>query len=392
MNKLPKIIELTQLFFKLGCISFGGPAAHIAMMQTEIVDKRKWIDQDEFLDMIGATNLIPGPNSTQMTMHIGHRRAGVLGVLAAGSAFIFPAFLITLAFSYCYVTYGQHPNFKPFIDGIKPAVLAIIFATLWKLAEKAIKTKTLAVIAAAVIIATLLSINEFIAILGGGFMGMLWIHFTAKDKIKNSSAMIITASTTAFASKKSIAAAVGMTTTAIAGASLFKLGLFFLKIAMVLYGSGYVLIAYIEGGLVHELEWLTQQQLLDSVAIGQLTPGPVLTTATVVGYIVLGLPGAIVATLAIFLPSFLLVSILSPVIPKVRKYPLASHFLDAINACSVGLMAAVTYNLTTSTLTHWPSWVIAIAAGIASLKFKVGPLWLVLGGAAAGYFLLPLAA
>ena len=392
MKKSAKLIELTKIFFKLGCISFGGPAAHIAMMQSEIVDKRKWIDQSEFLDMIGATNLIPGPNSTQMTMHIGHRRAGILGVLAAGTAFIFPAFLITLAFAYCYVNYGQHPNFKPFIDGIKPAVLALIFVTLWKLAQKAIKTKTLAIIAAAVITATLLGLNEFIAILAGGLIGMLWLHLTSKNKIKNSTANLLLATTTTAISKKSIAVITATTATALTGVSLFKLGLFFLKIAAVLYGSGYVLIAYIEGGLVNDLGWLTQQQLLDSVAIGQLTPGPVLTTATVVGYILAGWKGAIVATLAIFLPSFILVSILSPVIPKIRKFPLASHFLDAINACSVGLMAAVTFSLTTNSFTNWPTWLIAITAAIASIKFKVGPLWLVLGGAIVGYFLIPLAA
>lgn len=384
--------ELVRLFFKLGCISFGGPAAHIAMMQDEVVEKRKWISRQNFLDLIGATNLIPGPNSTQMTMHVGYLRAGVLGVFAAGSAFIFPAFLITAALAWAYLQYGSLPQVEPFLYGIKPAVLAIIFATVWKLGKTAVKGWRLAVIGGLVIGASMGGFNEVLAILFGALVGMLWLHYSnPSSRSPGTSAAALVATWMAGMAAKEVSAtemtAASVVGGSVAGVSLTKLGLFFLKVGLVLYGSGYVLVAYIEGGLVHDYGWLTQQQLLDAIAIGQLTPGPVLTTATVVGYMVLGLPGAVVATFAIFLPSFFLVALLNPVVPKLRKSPWASNFLDAINVSSVGLMAAVSLELTVSTLESWPAWVIAGAAAGLTLKWKVNALWLVLGGALAGWLL-----
>ena len=382
MNSKNKLFEVAKVFFKLGLIAFGGPAAHISMMEDEVVTKRKWMSREHFLDLVGATNLIPGPNSTEMTMHCGFERAGWKGLFVAGLMFIIPAVLMTGTLAYFYVTYGDIPNVAPFLFGIKPAVIAIILGAVFKLGKKALKNWELGFIGALVIGASFLGINEITSILCAGFLGMLWFGKLGDSGIKSIGPFLLL-QTTPILFKK---------------VGLGKLFLVFLKIGAVLFGSGYVLIAYLDGELVENLGWLTKPQLLDAIAIGQFTPGPVLSTATFVGYQIDGYWGAILATLGIFLPSFLFVLILNPIIPKLRKSKLTRGFLDAVNIASLGIMVAVTLQLGYDVFTlsdyvgdldwNWKTVTIAIIAiGITFGIKKVSSFWIVLGGSVLGYFL-----
>lgn len=392
---LQRLGEQAVLFLKLGTIGFGGPAAHIAMMEEEVVQRRKWITRQHFLDLVGATNFIPGPNSTEMAIHIGYLRAGWLGLVTAGVCFILPAVLIVAAFAWAYVTFGSLPEVAPFLYGIKPAVIAVILGAVWRLGKTAMKGWRLIVVGIAVAVASVLGLNEVLALLSGGFIGMFWQGISGRGKRasdgRGATGLLCLNIGGAFKRAKSSAVAVAALTGSAAGASvsvsLWKLGLFFLKIGAVLYGSGYVLVAFLEGGLVRDYGWLTQQQLLDAVAIGQFTPGPVLSTATFIGYLVSGTPGALIATVSIFLPSFFFVAALGPVIPHLRRYRWSSAFLDAINISAVALMAAVTVKLGRATLTGWPAWLIALGASGAAIRWKVNPAWIVLGGAIVGALL-----
>ncbi len=380
--------EVARLFLKLGLIGFGGPAAHIAMMEDEFVTRREWISRQHFLDLVGATNLIPGPNSTEMTMHVGYERAGWPGLFTAGSCFILPAVLITGFFGWLYVAYGSLPEVEPFLYGIKPAVIAVILGAVWKLGTKAVKGWRLAAMGLAVAAATLAGLGEIWALLAGGLLGTLWLRAAGYDSSRTAGRLIPilflqqARDTTAAAAA---AAAAG----AAAGVSLWKLFFFFLKVGAVLYGSGYVLVAFLEGGLVEDYGWLSQDQLLDAIAIGQFTPGPVLSTSTFIGYVIEGVPGAAVATLGIFLPSFFFVLMLNPIIPKLRESIWLSAFLDAVNVAAVALMVAVTIELGIGTLVSWPSWVIAVLAAVFALRYKLNAAWLVLGGAVLGWLLSP---
>ncbi len=401
MNQQSPLREVAALFIKLGLIAFGGPAAHIAMMEEEVVTKRGWVTRQHFLDLVGATNLIPGPNSTEMTMHIGYERAGRPGLFVGGGFFILPAALITGIFAWFYVTYGSLPAVEPFLIGIKPAVIAIILSAVWKLGKKAIKGWRLATIGVALAIAVLLGVNEIVALFVGAIVGALWLRF---DRLGGAASLLpaflplglfvqpegsFIDSFTNFAldTAASVAKWGYHLQSAADSVPLGKLFLFFLKVGAVLYGSGYVLVAFLEGDLVQTYGWLTQSQLLDAIAIGQLTPGPLLTTATFIGYILGGVPGAILGTLGIFLPSLLFVLILNPLVPKMRKSPLAAAFLDAVNAAAVALMVAVTIRLGIATLINWQAWLIFGLATVAVLRFQVGALWLVVGGAILGYLL-----
>jgi len=374
-----RLVELARLFLKLGLIGFGGPAAHIAMMEEEVVERRRWLTREHFLDLVGATNLIPGPNSTEMAIHVGYLRAGWAGLLIAGLCFIIPAVLITTAFAWAYVTFGTLPRVVPFLFGIKPALIAIILAAVWRLGRSAVKNVELWGLGSAVAVASLLGLDEVTVLLLGGVIGMLWLGRAG------SLALLAWISAPA----TGIVAAAGGGSATAASVSLVKLGLFFLKVGAVLYGSGYVLVAFLEGGLVRDYGWLSEAQLLDAIAIGQLTPGPVLSTATFIGYILGGLPGAAVATAGIFLPSFIFVAALGLVLPRLRRSRWMAAFLDAVNVSSVALMAAVTVKLSVSTLTSWPAWVIAVAAAGAGLRWRINPTWLVLGGAVIGWALWP---
>ncbi|MEE9437788.1 MAG: chromate efflux transporter [Saprospiraceae bacterium] len=369
MNKNLK--EVAKVFFKLGCIAFGGPAAHIAMMEEEIVKKRKWMSEQHFLDLIGATNLIPGPNSTEMTMHCGYERAGWKGVFVAGGLFIFPAVLITLLISYLYVKYGQLPEVAPFIYGIKPAVIAIILSALYRLGKKALKNKELYILGIITLIVTLCGVHEILALLGCGMLGILW-HYTKNFNSVTKSLIpffILKASNPLFS------------------AAAIKIFLTFLKVGAILCGSGYVLFAFLDAELV-ATGLLSRPELMDAIAVGQITPGPVLSTATFIGYQLGGFSGAIMATLGIFLPSFIFVTILNPLVPKLRKHALLSAFLDAVNVAAVAVILAVCIDMGLESITDWKTALIAVIS--ISLVFgykKLNSVWIVLGGSILGYFL-----
>ncbi|WP_378186321.1 chromate efflux transporter [Aquimarina sp. W85] len=369
MSKNKNLKEVAFVFFKLGCVAFGGPAAHIAMMEDEIVTKRRWMSRQYFLDLIGVTNLIPGPNSTEMTMHCGHERAGKLGLIIAGFCFILPATMVTLLFAYFYIHYGMLPAVAPFLIGIKPAVLAIIASAIFKLGQKAIKNYQLLLLGVLVVIASFLGINEIIVLLGSGILGAIVFNsIEKKQKIFSISPILLLS----FGLSK---------------LSHLKLFLIFLKVGAVLYGSGYVLFAYLDSELVDK-GWLTRVELIDAIAVGQFTPGPVLSTATFIGYQLGGFCGALLATLGIFLPSFIFVLILNPLIPKLQKSIVFRHFLNSVNVAAVGVMLVVLYRMAVSTVVDWRMFVI-FTAGLVVVFFykKISVIWIVLGGAFIGYIL-----
>lgn len=337
--------DLALLFLRLGTTAFGGPAAHIAMMEEEIVRRRKWLTHEHFLDLLGATNLIPGPNSTEMAIHIGFVRGGWRGLIVAGICFIVPAVLITLLLAHLYVTYGSIPQFEPFILGVRSAIISVILAAVLRLGKPLVKKRLMLIIGIVIAILNLLGFDEILLLLGAGVVGLLWNYRHQLGQVSSSLLGLSPFLTTPI---------LGGTVSgniAVGGATIAGLGLFFLKIGSVLYGSGYVLVAFLQAGLVDARHWLTQAQLLDAIAVGQFTPGPVLSTATFIGYLILGIPGAAVATTGVFLPSFILVLISTPFIPKLRRSALASGFLDGVNAASLGLMLAVCVSLAGSTLT-----------------------------------------
>lgn len=363
-----KLKEVALLFFKLGSISFGGPAAHIAMMEDEVVKKRKWMTHQHFLDLIGATNLIPGPNSTEMTMHCGHERAGWKGLIVAGASFIFPAVAITMVFAWLYQQYGQLPEVEPYIYGIKPAVIAIILGAVYRLGQKALKNVELGILGALTLTASLLGVNEILALFACGFLGVI-LHF-----LRNPNNNLF-----------SFTPLILLQVTASAG-SLKILWTFF-KVGALLYGSGYVLFAYLDAELV-STGLLTRQQLIDAVAVGQFTPGPVLSTATFIGWQLNGFWGAIAATLGIFLPSFIFVAILNPLVPKMRKSKVIAAFLDAVNIAAVAVIVAVSIEMGKDTFTDWRTIFIAILSIFAVFYFKkMNSAFIVIGGAVIGYLL-----
>jgi chromate transporter len=391
-STIGRLGELAKLFFKLGVIGFGGPVAHIAMIEDEVVKRRQWLTREHFLDLLGATNLIPGPNSTEIAIHIGYIYAGWLGLIVAGVCFILPAVLITGIFAWIYVAYGTLPQFAPLLYGIKPAVLAIILNALWGLAKKAVKTRKLLVISVTVgLLTLLLQLNEVITLLIGGFLGMIWLRTGENNPPGGQANFLIASLTTGATFKATTAAAASVTATSPVNVPLWQLGWFFLKIGSVLFGGGYLLVAFLQGELVGEYGWLTQQQLLDAIAIGQFTPGPVLSTATFIGYIISGVPGAIVATVGIFLPSFFFVAALNPLIPRLRSSKWASSFLDAVNVSAVALMVVVTLQLATATLrlpqtpfVDFLALAIAFISAVLAIRFRINAAWLVLGGALIG--------
>lgn len=394
-NSAPsRLEEIAKLFFKLGVIGFGGLAAHIAMMEDEVVKRRRWLTSEHFLDLLGATNLIPGPNSTEMAIHVGYIYAGWLGLIVAGVCFILPAVLITGGLAWVYVTYGTLPQVAPLLYGIKPAVLGIIINALWRLGKKAVKTRKLLIIAVGVVaLLLLLKLDEVMALLIGGILGMIWLRSEEQNSPPGNSTNVLIANLTTGATLKATGT-FSASAVAVSGVKvpLWQLGLFFLKIGSVLFGGGYVLVAFLQGGLVEEYGWLTQQQLLDAIAIGQFTPGPVLSTATFIGYIIAGVPGAIISTIGIFLPSFFLVAALNPLIPRLRSSKWTSAFIDAVNVSSVALMAVVTLQLGVATLAEaqfpfidFLALAIAIVAAILAICYQINAAWLVLGAGLIGW-------
>ena len=373
--------EIAGVFFKLGLFAFGGPAAHISMMEQEIIEKRKWMSKEHFLDLIGATNLIPGPNSTEMTMHCGHERGGKLGLFVAGLSFIIPAVITTGILAWLYVEYGSLPNVEPFVQGIKPAVLAVIAAAILKLGKKAVKNTQLGVIGVIVILLSIFtSINEVFILLGVGLLGAIMFYTLNKDKVKKSLHPL-------FPFLLSSKTTTGMLAVSTGAASTLKIFLIFLKVGAVLYGSGYVLFAYLDGELVGA-GLLTRQELLDAIAVGQFTPGPVLSTSTFIGYQLNGVWGALAATTGIFLPSFLFVLILNPLIPKLRKSKFLSYFLDSVNVAALGVMVAVLILMTKESVADWRALVIVALSIIFTFsKVKLNAMWIILIGAILGYAL-----
>ena len=380
-----RLREIAGLFLKLGVIGFGGPAAHIALMEDEVVEKRGWLSRERFLDLVGVTSVIPGPNSTEMAIHLGFLRGGWPGLLLAGACFIIPAVSLTTLLAWAYMTYGAVPQVADLLYGIKPAVLAVILGALWRLGQKSVKEWRLGFLGLAVTLVALTEFSGVFALIGGGLVGMFWLKITRSDD-RGHVAVIAPIAGAGASMLASQGALVGAPT-------LWALGLFFLKIGAILYGSGYVLIAFLEEELVHGYAWLTQEQLLEAIAIGQFTPGPVLSTAAFIGYLVSGgkLSWALVAAGAIFLPSFVFVAALNPVLPRLRESQWVASFLDAVNVCAVGVMAAVTIELAyfqvfdTLTLEGLPKIIIAIGAAVLGLRRGVGAVWLVIGGAVAGW-------
>jgi chromate transporter len=372
--------ELAVLFLRLGTLAMGGPAAHIAMMEDEVVRRRRWTTHERFLDMLGVCNLIPGPNSTEMAIHIGQLRAGFAGLVVAGACFILPAAAIVMAIAWMYVRYGTMPQAVGLLYGIKPVIIAVVLQALWGLGRTAIKSRLLAAIAIVSFVAALFDVNEMIVLIGGGVVMMAIRAVEDRDAARATLAALPTVATRASAVKPAaIAAAV-----VAVPFSLTTLFLFFLKVGAVLFGSGYVLLAFLRTDLVDRLHWLTQAQLLDAVAVGQVTPGPVFTTATFIGYILGGFRGAVVATLGIFLPSFFFVSISGPLIPHLRRSPLAGAFLDGVNVGAWALMAAVTLFLARAAVVDAVTTVLAISSAFVLIRYRINSAWLVIGGGLIG--------
>ena len=364
---------LAGLFLKLGFTAFGGPAVHIAMMHDEVVVRRKWMGEQEFLDLLGATNLIPGPNSTELAIHIGQRQAGWRGLLLAGLCFILPAALLVLGLAWLYVEFGSTPQAAWLLVGIKPVVIVIIMQALWRLGKTAVKDLWLALLGLLVITLYFLGFNEIFLLFGGAALGML---IQAAHQGRSTSFKPLLAPIALLSSPLVLPAF-----------SLATLFLSFLKIGAVMYGSGYVLLTLLRAEFVERLAWLTDQQLLDAVAIGQVTPGPLFTTATFIGYILGGLPGGLLATLGIFLPSFIFVLVSAPWIPRLRRSPLAAAFLDGVNISALGLMAAVTWQLGAASFVNVYTVAIGVIAGVLLFRFRMNSVWLVLGGGAVGLLL-----
>ncbi|WP_336516406.1 chromate efflux transporter [Pollutibacter soli] len=362
---------IAKLFLKLGIIGFGGPAVHIALMEEEVVRKRAWMSGEHFLDLVGATNLIPGPNSTEMTMHIGHERAGWKGLVVAGCCFIFPAVIITGIFAWLYQRYGQLPEVQPFIYGIKPAIIAVIISLMISLGRKAVKSVELLVIGILAAVAVLAGINEVIVLFAGGLLGIVIYLLRHNNKTIPGILPVI------FLQIKSPEVHL----------SHFTIFFSFLKIGSILYGSGYVLFAFLDAEFVSN-GLLTKQQLVDAIAVGQFTPGPVFSSATFVGWQLGGVPGAIAATIGIFLPSFLFVALLNPLIPALRKSKIMSAFLDTVNIVSIAIILSVIVEIGRETLIDWRSITIAVISLIVTFYFKkLNTAFIIFGGAVLGYLL-----
>lgn len=375
-DRSTSLSSLALLFLRLGTTAFGGPAAHIAMMEDEVVRRRKWMTRDEFLDLLGAANLIPGPNSTELAIHIGHRQAGWPGLLVAGSSFILPAMLIVMSFAWAYVRYGSLPQVAGILYGVKPVIIAIVLQALWSLARTAIKTKFLAVVGLVAVILTVLRIHELLVLFGAGLAAVLARTIVRRSKDLKS---LVSAPALAmlFQAGGGGAAAFG----------LWPLFLFFLKVGAILYGSGYVLLAFIRADLVERWHWLTETQLLDAIAVGQVTPGPVFTTATFIGYVLGGPRAAVVATLGIFLPAFFFVAVSGPLVPRIRRSALAGAFLDGVNVAALALMLVVTYQLGRAAVVDLVTLALALISAFILFRWRINSAWLILAGAIVGWFL-----
>lgn len=374
----PSLKELALVFARMGATAFGGPAAHIAMMEEEIVRRRQWLSREEFLDLLGATSLIPGPNSTEMAIHVGHKMAGWRGLLVAGTTFIVPAFFIVWAIAWFYVQFGSLPAFQSIFHGIKPVILAVIFQAVWSLFKAAVKDKILALLA-------LLSLGLYLV--WGNEIAILFIIALLNPIIrlklkppKNKSIVLMLSLWVLFPITRAFAQLAEQTKI-----NLEQLFLYFVKVGSVLFGSGYVLIAFLQNDLVDHFKWLTQQQLVDAIAVGQFTPGPVFTTATFIGYLVAGHSGAVIATLGIFTPAFMFVALSAPLLPALRKSKWTAPILDGLNVASLSLMTGAALILGKTSVTSFygaGAFVISLALLI---RFKINSAWLIVVAGVCGY-------
>jgi chromate transporter len=364
------LTELAKLFLKLGSTSFGGPAVHISMMEEEVVRKRKWLDHQHFLDLLGATNLIPGPNSTEMSMHIGNERAGWKGLVTAGLCFILPAVCITAIFAWAYKRYGELPEVEPFIYGIKPAIISVITVTMLVLGRKALKTVQLGIIGTLSALAVLAGVNEIIVLFSAGLIG-IFLYLTRSEN-------------RAYGILPFFMLQINLASPDISSIKLFFI---FLKVGAILYGSGYVLFAFLDAELVSK-GLLTKQQLIDAIAVGQFTPGPVFSSATFIGWQIGGFAGAIAATIGIFLPSFIFVALLNPIIPKLRRSKIMAAFLDTINIASIGIILSIVFEMGKETLLDWRTILIAVISFIVTYYIRtLNTAFVIIGGAVIGYAL-----
>ncbi|MBP9090919.1 chromate efflux transporter [bacterium] len=378
----PSLATIATVFLRLGSTAFGGPAAHLALMEEELVRKRNWLSRQDFLDMLGAASLIPGPNSTEMAIHVGYKMGGLPGLVIAGICFISPAFLMVSALSWLYLKFDKLPMVTAILYGLKPVIIAIVFQALWLLAKTSLKTLPLNITALFVALLFLLGANELALLFGCGLVAAIF-HFAKSPQPREIRVLtILAAACTSILGGTYLLSAYSLEAVSYSPAVLF---LYFLKLGSVLYGSGYVLLAFLRTDLVESYHWISSAQLLDAVAVGQITPGPLFTTATFIGFILGGPTGAAVATIGIFLPAFFLVAFTAPLIKRMRASILAGHFLDAVNAASIALMAGVLLQLGRAALVDLPTVIIAASSAIFLIRFKVNSLWLMLGGAIAGF-------
>ncbi len=365
-----RLVEVLAFFLRLGVTAFGGPAAHIAIMHSEVVERRKWVNEQEFLDLFGAANLIPGPTSTELAIYLGYRRAGWFGLVLAGVCFILPAMLIVIGLAWLYVRFGTTPLVSGIFYGILPVVIAIVAQALWNLRKIAVKSWMTGVLGLVVVILYFLGVNILLLLLAAGLIAML------SENISRIRRLPVVGFWLPLAGVGLLAGSIPF--------SLPVLFLTFLKIGATLYGSGYVLLAYLRADFVHGLGWLTDRQLIDAIAIGQVTPGPVFTTATFIGYLLGGVPGALLATGGIFLPSFIYVTAAGLVINRIRNSPWAAGFLDGVNVASLGLMLGVTIQLASTAVIDPITILISLVSLFLFLRYKINSTWLIAGGALIG--------
>jgi len=381
---------LALFFLRLGTTAFGGPAAHIAMMEDELVRRRKWLSREKSLDLLGASNLIPAPSSSELAIHIGYLRAGWLGLVVGGLCFIFPAAILVAGIAWAYVRFGYLPEVSALLYGVKPVVVAVILQALWGLGRTAVKSSLLAAAGVICVALSFLGVNALLILAATG-ASVACAHAFLDGRKKHGwdgrgAFVLVLRSVRLKLTKLLSIAGTGAAAAAAPGLApgMWALFLVFLKIGSVVFGSGYVLLAFLRTDLVVHRAWVTDAQLVDAVAIGQVTPGPVFTTATFLGYLLRGPVGAAVATIGIFLPAFLLVAVSGPLIPYIRRSATAGAFLDGVNVASLALMAAVSYQLGRAAIVDWVTVGLAIAGAILLLRFRINSAWLVLGGALVG--------
>ena len=371
MDQRGTLREIAREFLRLGFVAYGGPAAHIAMMEDRFVRQRAWVTRERFVDLVGAVNLLPGPSSTELAIYLGEIRGGTPGLVTAGACFILPAAMLVVALAWVYVRFGAVPQVAGLLFGIKPVVVALIAQAIWNLGRTALKSAALAILAVCIVALAAWGIHALILLIGAG---ILWVLIDAGRNLARSRAAIA-----------------GMMGTGAAGTGgaigALPVFLYFLKIGTVLFGSGYVLLAVLRADLVVKMHWLSDAQLLDAIAVSQATPGPFFTVATFIGYILAGWRGAALATLGMFLPAFVYVSATAGFLPKLRKSPVASAFLDGVNAAAVALMAFVGWQFARASLLNVPAVILAVVSAVLVFRYKVNSAWLVLGGGVAGILL-----